>query len=59
MASTFPNEEERIDFASETFDVIPVWRFLLDLSESADYIHHHIRNRQYVDTSEHHVLCRS
>ena len=24
MASTFPNEEERIDSASETIDVIPV-----------------------------------
>jgi hypothetical protein len=40
MASTFPDANERIDSASETIDVIPVWRFLLDLPESVAYIHH-------------------
>jgi hypothetical protein len=36
MASTFHSADDQIDSASETFDVIPISRFLLDLSKSAD-----------------------
>ena len=45
MVSTFPNEDELIDSASKTMDVIPVWRFLLDLPELADYIHHQLSTK--------------
>jgi hypothetical protein len=30
------NEDEQIDTTGGTIDVIPVWRFLLDMSELAD-----------------------